>query len=203
MPKPIIRALGLIKHAAAEINHRLGSLDKKRAQAIARAAREVMDGELDDHFPLLVWQTGSGTQTLSGANTYTGATTVNGGTLALSTAGTNNISGSSLITVGGGGTLNVTGVAGGFTLAGTQTLANNGTVSGTITTTGIDATALYAIHAPNWPKVEERDTYVLALIKGAKFKGKLEWWVESVMCPYKPASYVVQQKPVDEHGHGH
>jgi len=47
MPKPIIRALGLIKHAAAEINHRLGPLDKKRAQAIARAACEVMDGELD------------------------------------------------------------------------------------------------------------------------------------------------------------
>ena len=68
MPKPIIRALGLIKHAAAEINHRLGSLDKKRAQAIARAAREVMDGELDDHFPLLVWQTGSGTQTNMNVN---------------------------------------------------------------------------------------------------------------------------------------
>src|SRR5437588_9667660 len=68
MPKPIIHALGLIKHAAAEINHRLGSLDKKRAQAIARAAREVMDGELDDHFPLLVWQTGSGTQTNMNVN---------------------------------------------------------------------------------------------------------------------------------------
>jgi fumarate hydratase class II len=48
MPKPIIRALGLIKHAAAEINHRWGPLDKKRAQAIARAACEVMDGELDE-----------------------------------------------------------------------------------------------------------------------------------------------------------
>jgi fumarate hydratase class II len=68
MPNPIIRALGLIKHAAAEINHRLGSLDKKRAQAIARAAREVMDGGLDDHFPLLVWQTGSGTQTNMNVN---------------------------------------------------------------------------------------------------------------------------------------
>lgn len=68
MPKPIIRALALIKHAAAEINHRLGSLDKKRAQAIARAACEVMDGELDDHFPLLVWQTGSGTQTNMNVN---------------------------------------------------------------------------------------------------------------------------------------
>src|SRR2546430_320629 len=63
MPKPIIRALGLIKHAAAEINHRLGPLDEKRAQAIARAACEAVDGELDDHLPLLVWQTGSGTQT--------------------------------------------------------------------------------------------------------------------------------------------
>jgi fumarate hydratase, class II len=68
MPNPIIRALGLIKHAAAEINHRLGSLDKKRAQAIARAAREGMDGGLDDHFPLLVWQTGSGTQTNMNVN---------------------------------------------------------------------------------------------------------------------------------------
>jgi lyase family enzyme len=68
MPNPIIRALGLIKHAAAEINHRLGSLDKKRAQGIARAAREGMDGGLDDHFPLLVWQTGSGTQTNMNVN---------------------------------------------------------------------------------------------------------------------------------------
>jgi fumarate hydratase, class II len=68
MPNPIIRALGLIKHAAAEINHRLGSLDKKRAQAIARAAREGMDGGLGDHFPLLVWQTGSGTQTNMNVN---------------------------------------------------------------------------------------------------------------------------------------
>jgi fumarate hydratase class II len=68
MPKPIIRALGLIKHAAAEVNHRLGSLDKKRAQAIARAAHEVMEGKLDDHFPLLVWQTGSGTQTNMNVN---------------------------------------------------------------------------------------------------------------------------------------
>ena len=68
MPKPIIRALGLIKHAAAEVNHRLGSLDKKRAQAIARAVHEVMEGKLDDHFPLLVWQTGSGTQTNMNVN---------------------------------------------------------------------------------------------------------------------------------------
>jgi fumarate hydratase class II len=68
MPQPIIRALGLIKYAAAEVNHRLGSLDKERAQAIARAAREVMNGELDDHFPLVVWQTGSGTQTNMNVN---------------------------------------------------------------------------------------------------------------------------------------
>jgi fumarate hydratase class II len=63
MPKPIIRALGTIKRAAAEVNHRLGSLDARRAKAIARAAQEVIDGKLDDHFPLVVWQTGSGTQT--------------------------------------------------------------------------------------------------------------------------------------------
>jgi fumarate hydratase class II len=63
MPKPIIRALGTIKRAAAEVNHRLRSLDARRAKAIARAAQEVIDGKLDDHFPLVVWQTGSGTQT--------------------------------------------------------------------------------------------------------------------------------------------
>jgi fumarate hydratase class II len=68
MPKAIIRALGLIKHAAAEVNYRLGSLDRKRTDAIARAAREVMEGKLDDHFPLLVWQTGSGTQTNMNVN---------------------------------------------------------------------------------------------------------------------------------------
>jgi fumarate hydratase class II len=54
MPKPIIRALGTIKRAAAEVNHRLGSLDARRAKAIARAAQEVIDGKLDDHFPLVV-----------------------------------------------------------------------------------------------------------------------------------------------------
>jgi fumarate hydratase, class II len=63
MPRPIIRALGIIKRAAAEVNHSLGSLDARRAKAIARAAQEVVDGKLDDHFPLVVWQTGSGTQT--------------------------------------------------------------------------------------------------------------------------------------------
>src|SRR5947207_5495167 len=62
MPMPIIRALGIVKLAAAETNRELGLLDQLRARAIARAAREVIDGALDDHFPLVVWQTGSGTQ---------------------------------------------------------------------------------------------------------------------------------------------
>ena len=63
MPMPIIRALGIVKLAAAETNRELGLLDQRRAGAIIRAAREVIDGKLDDHFPLVVWQTGSGTQT--------------------------------------------------------------------------------------------------------------------------------------------
>src|ERR1700719_2424160 len=62
MPMPIIRALGIVKLAAAETNRELGLLDQRRARAIARAAREVIDGKFDDHFPLVVWQTGSGTQ---------------------------------------------------------------------------------------------------------------------------------------------
>ena len=68
MPKPIIRALGIIKRAAAEVNLELGSLDARRAKAIVRAAQAVIDGELDDHFPLVVWQTGSGTQTNMNVN---------------------------------------------------------------------------------------------------------------------------------------
>jgi len=63
MPIAIVRALGIVKLAAAETNRELGLLDQRRSRAIARAAREVIDGELDDHFPLVVWQTGSGTQT--------------------------------------------------------------------------------------------------------------------------------------------
>src|SRR6516164_2650128 len=62
MPIAIIRALGIVKLAAAETNRELGLLDKRRAGAIIRAAREVIEGKLDDHFPLVVWQTGSGTQ---------------------------------------------------------------------------------------------------------------------------------------------
>jgi len=63
MPIPIIRALGIVKLAAAQANRELGLIDQRRANAIIRAAREVIDGKLDDHFPLVVWQTGSGTQT--------------------------------------------------------------------------------------------------------------------------------------------
>src|ERR1700710_2062558 len=62
MPIEIVHALGIVKLAAAETNHELGLLDQRRTRAIARAAREVIDGKLDDHFPLVVWQTGSGTQ---------------------------------------------------------------------------------------------------------------------------------------------
>jgi len=62
MPLPLIRALGLVKRAAAEVNLSLGILDAKRAKAIVAAAQEVIDGKLDDEFPLVVWQTGSGTQ---------------------------------------------------------------------------------------------------------------------------------------------
>jgi fumarate hydratase class II len=68
MPRPIVRALGIIKRAAAAVNHQLGSLDSQRAKAIIRAAQEVIDGELDEHFPLVVWQTGSGTQTNMNVN---------------------------------------------------------------------------------------------------------------------------------------
>jgi fumarate hydratase, class II len=68
MPQPIIRALGIVKLAAAQSNRELGLLSDKLAGAIARAAREVMDGTLDDHFPLVVWQTGSGTQTNMNVN---------------------------------------------------------------------------------------------------------------------------------------
>jgi fumarate hydratase class II len=63
MPMPIVHALGIVKLASAETNRDLALLDQRRARAIVRAAREVIDGKLDDHFPLVVWQTGSGTQT--------------------------------------------------------------------------------------------------------------------------------------------
>jgi fumarate hydratase, class II len=68
MPAPVIRALAIVKLAAAEVNHALGLLDARRMRAIVKAAREVIDGALDDHFPLVVWQTGSGTQTNMNVN---------------------------------------------------------------------------------------------------------------------------------------
>jgi len=63
VPLPLIRALAIVKRAAAETNRELKLLDARRANAIVKAAREVIDGRLDEHFPLVVWQTGSGTQT--------------------------------------------------------------------------------------------------------------------------------------------
>ena len=68
MPLPLIRALGVQKKAAALANVELGMLDITLGSAIVAAAQEVMEGALDDHFPLLVWQTGSGTQTNMNAN---------------------------------------------------------------------------------------------------------------------------------------
>jgi len=68
MPAPLIRALGLQKSAAARANMTLGDLDAPRGEAILAAAAEVIDGRLADHFPLVVWQTGSGTQTNMNAN---------------------------------------------------------------------------------------------------------------------------------------
>jgi len=68
MPVPVIRALAIIKRAAAEVNHKLGLLDARRMRAIVKAAQEVIDGAFDDHFPLVVWQTGSGTQTNMNVN---------------------------------------------------------------------------------------------------------------------------------------
>ena len=67
-PLPIVRALGIVKRAAAEANMELGRLDPKIGEAIVAAAQEVIDGKLDDHFPLVVWQTGSGTQSNMNAN---------------------------------------------------------------------------------------------------------------------------------------
>ncbi len=68
MPTPLIRALGLVKLACARANMALGVLDHRLGEAIARAAEEVAAGKFDDHFPLVVWQTGSGTQTNMNAN---------------------------------------------------------------------------------------------------------------------------------------
>jgi fumarate hydratase class II len=68
MPDSLIRAIGMQKQAAALANMHLGVLDKRRGRAIARAAGEIAAGKLSDHFPLVVWQTGSGTHTNMNAN---------------------------------------------------------------------------------------------------------------------------------------
>src|SRR5689334_15298158 len=68
MPSTLIHAFGLLKQAAAETNMHLGVLDRKLGEAVAKAATEVAAGKLDDEFPLVVWQTGSGTQTNMNAN---------------------------------------------------------------------------------------------------------------------------------------
>jgi fumarate hydratase class II len=67
-PLPIVRALGIVKRAAAETNMALGKLDTTLGEAIVKAADEVIEGKLNDHFPLVVWQTGSGTQSNMNSN---------------------------------------------------------------------------------------------------------------------------------------
>ncbi len=67
-PKSIVRALGIVKRASAEVNMALGKLDPKLGETIVAAAQEVIEGKLDAHFPLVVWQTGSGTQSNMNAN---------------------------------------------------------------------------------------------------------------------------------------
>ncbi|TAJ20072.1 MAG: class II fumarate hydratase, partial [Dehalococcoidia bacterium] len=68
MPRPLIRGMGIVKYCSAEVNEDLGKIDAERATAMKRAAQEVIDGILDDHFPLVVWQTGSGTQSNMNVN---------------------------------------------------------------------------------------------------------------------------------------
>jgi fumarate hydratase class II len=68
MPRPVIRALGILKKGAALANFELKKLSKDKCDAICRAADEVISGALDDHFPLVIWQTGSGTQSNMNAN---------------------------------------------------------------------------------------------------------------------------------------
>jgi fumarate hydratase, class II len=68
MPREMVRALGLLKKAAALVNEELGKLKPEKARLIERAADEVIEGKLDEHFPLRVWQTGSGTQTNMNTN---------------------------------------------------------------------------------------------------------------------------------------
>src|ERR687890_1196355 len=73
LPVPLVRALGLVKQAAALVNKDLGQLEPRVADAIAAAAAEVVQGKYDDEFPLVVWQTGSGTQSNMNANEVIGS----------------------------------------------------------------------------------------------------------------------------------
>ncbi|MBV8363813.1 MAG: class II fumarate hydratase, partial [Candidatus Eremiobacteraeota bacterium] len=68
MPRQVIRAMGVLKKACALVNNELGKLDERKTDLIVAAADEVISGKLDDHFPLRVWQTGSGTQTNMNVN---------------------------------------------------------------------------------------------------------------------------------------
>jgi fumarate hydratase class II len=68
MPLPLIKAFGILKLAAATVNMRMGVLDNSVGLGICKAAQEVVEGKLDEHFPLVVWQTGSGTQTNMNVN---------------------------------------------------------------------------------------------------------------------------------------
>ncbi len=68
MPIALVHALGIVKYAAAKANNQQGKLDDRLCQAICQASKEVATGKLDDHFPLKIWQTGSGTQTNMNAN---------------------------------------------------------------------------------------------------------------------------------------
>ena len=67
-PRELIRALGILKKAAAITNGKMGVMPQEKVDLIVRAADEVIEGGLDDHFPLVVWQTGSGTQTNMNSN---------------------------------------------------------------------------------------------------------------------------------------
>src|SRR6202171_3028077 len=68
MPRAMIRAFGILKKAAALVNQDLGKLPPEKARLIVQACDEVIEGKLDEHFPLRVWQTGSGTQTNMNVN---------------------------------------------------------------------------------------------------------------------------------------
>ena len=68
MPRPLIRGFGIVKNASAQVNEDLEKLEARLGKAIREAAEQVIEGKLDDHFPLVVWQTGSGTQTNMNTN---------------------------------------------------------------------------------------------------------------------------------------